>query len=126
MRFESVTGKASIYVEQDFRAQVLVYNMVQDVITGAEMRAQVKDKKKRSRYQTRINENIATRLYKEQFVRLMLDKNTERKNGLFVRLKEEMMKNIVTICTLPGKPRRWKYFNKYKCNLKPGFYGLSL
>jgi hypothetical protein len=36
MRSESVTGKASIYVEQDLWAHVLVFNLVQDVITGAE------------------------------------------------------------------------------------------
>jgi hypothetical protein len=35
MRVESVTGKASVYVEQDFRAQALVFNMTQDLITGA-------------------------------------------------------------------------------------------
>jgi ribosomal protein S8 len=95
--------------------------MVQDVITGAQMRAQRKKQKRPSRYQTRINENIAIGLYKEQFIRLMLEENKERQNGLFVQLKEDMMKNIVPIRTLPGKPRRWKYFNKYKCNLKPGF-----
>lgn len=31
MRFESITGKSTIYVDQDFRAQVLVYNMLQDI-----------------------------------------------------------------------------------------------
>jgi hypothetical protein len=70
---------------------------------------------------TRINGNIATGLYKERFIRLMLEENKERQNGLFVQLKEDMMKNIVPIRILPGKPRRWKYFNKYKCKLKPGF-----
>ncbi len=30
LKFECVTGKASVYVYQDFYAQVLVYNMVQD------------------------------------------------------------------------------------------------
>ena len=28
IKFESVTGKSTIYVDQDFRAQVLVYNMI--------------------------------------------------------------------------------------------------
>lgn len=31
MKFESITGKSTIYVDQDFRAQVLVYNMLQDI-----------------------------------------------------------------------------------------------
>jgi hypothetical protein len=43
---------------------------------------------------------------KEQCIRLMLEEDRERKTRLFVRLKEEMMKNIVPIRTLPGSPRR--------------------
>lgn len=36
MKFESVTGKATVYVHQDFWAQVLVYNMVQDIRNSAD------------------------------------------------------------------------------------------
>ena len=57
MKFESVTGKASIYVKQDFWAQMLVYNIVQDLIKEAEGRAAEEAKKKR--HEVRINENIA-------------------------------------------------------------------
>ena len=121
MKFESVTGKASIYVRQDFWAQTLVFNMVQDLITGAEMRRRRQAKKKRYRYETRINENIAIGLYKEQFIRLILEQDNERKNEMFIRLKEEMMKHLVPVRASPSSPRRWQYFNKYKCNLKPCF-----
>ena len=31
MKFESVTGKSTIYVYQDFWSQILVYNMIQDI-----------------------------------------------------------------------------------------------
>jgi hypothetical protein len=121
LKFESVTGRASIYVEQDFRAQVLVFNMVQDLITLAERRLKQRSRKQGYWYEMRINENIAIGLYKEQFIRLILEEDTERKNELFLRLKEAMMKNIVPVRILPGRKRRWKYFNKYKCNQKPSF-----
>jgi len=26
---------------------------------------------------------------------------------------------------LKSSPRKWRYFNKYKCNQKPSFWGLS-
>ncbi len=32
MKFESVTGKSTIYVYQDFWAQIVVYNMIQDIL----------------------------------------------------------------------------------------------
>lgn len=31
MKFESVTGESVIYIEQDFRVQILAHNMMQDI-----------------------------------------------------------------------------------------------
>ncbi|GBU29177.1 hypothetical protein R84B8_02741 [Treponema sp. R8-4-B8] len=121
LKFESVTGKASIYVEQDFWAQTLVFNMVQDLITEAEFRAVKKAKKKRLKYEMRINENIAIGLFKEKFIRLMIEENDSRKDEMFRRLTADMERNIVPIRTLKSAPRKWKYYNKYKCNQKPSF-----
>ena len=121
LKFESVTGKASIYVAQDFFAQLLVFNMVQDMITGSERRAARKAKKKRLKYEIRINENIAIGLFKEQFVRLMLEEDSSLKDGMFRRLAADMERNIVPVRKLKSSPRKWKYFNKYKCNQKPSF-----
>lgn len=121
LKFESVTGKASIYVEQDFWAQTLVFNMVQDLITAAECRAVKKARKKRLKYAVRINENIAIGLFKEQCIRLMIEENDSRKDEMFRQLTADMERNIVPIRTLKSAPRKWKYFNKYKCNLKPSF-----
>jgi transposase len=121
LKFESVTGKASIYVEQDFWAQTLVFNMVQDLITAAECRAKKKAKKKRLKYEMRINENIAIGLFKEQFIRLMIEEDDSRKDEMFRRLTADMERNIVPVRKLRSSPRKWKYFNKYKCNLKPSF-----
>ena len=121
LKFESVTGKASIYVEQDFWAQTLVFNMIQDLITAAQCRAAKKAKKKRLKYEMRINENIAIGLFKEKFIRLMVEENDSRKDEMFKRLTADMERNIVPVRKLKSAPRRWKYFNKYKCNLKPSF-----
>jgi hypothetical protein len=121
MKFESVTGKASIYVEQDFWAQILVFNMTQDLITIAGRKAAKKAKKKKLRYEVRINENIAIGLFKEQFIRLILEEDDGRKDELFKRLMTDMEKNIVPVRTLKSTKRKWNYFNKYKCNQKPSF-----
>jgi hypothetical protein len=121
LKFESVTGKASIYVEQDFWAQVLVFNMVQDLISAAEYRAAKNAKKKRLKYAVRINENIAIGLFKEQFIRLFLEEDDTRKAELSKRLTADMERYIVPVRKLKGAPRKWKHCNKYKCNLKPSF-----
>jgi len=121
LKFESVTGKASIYVQQDFWAQMAVYNMVQDLINAAECRAAGRAKKKRLKYAVRINENIAIGLFKERFIRLILEEDDNRKDAMFMRLTADMERNIVPVRKLKSAPRKWKYFNKYKCNQKPSF-----
>jgi xanthine/CO dehydrogenase XdhC/CoxF family maturation factor len=121
LKFESVTGKASIYVEQDFHAQVLVYNMVEDLIREAERKVAKNAREKRYKYEMSINENIAIGLFKEQFIRLMLEDDDERKDKLFERLKTDIARNIVPVRKSKSALRKWNYFNKYKCNLKPSF-----
>jgi hypothetical protein len=55
LKFESVTGKASVYIKQDFGAQTLVFNMVQYLIAAAESRAVKKAKKKRLKHEIWID-----------------------------------------------------------------------
>lgn len=45
MKFESVTGKSSVYVYQDFWAQILVYNMIQDIRREADEEAAIRGRK---------------------------------------------------------------------------------
>jgi hypothetical protein len=85
------------------------------------MRQRRYSKQKQSRYETRINENRAIGLYKEQVIRLIMEKDPHKKDWMFIQLKEEMMRNVVPVRKSPSAPRRWQYFNKYKCNQKPSF-----
>ena len=121
MKFESVTGNASIYVKQDFWAQALVYNIIQDLIIKAEHEAVNKTQEKPLCYEIRINQNIAIGLFKEQFIKLMLEEDEGRKSAMFISLIAEMERNILPIRELKGSPRKWNKSNKYKCNLKPAF-----
>jgi hypothetical protein len=65
--------------------------------------------------------NIAIGLFKEQFIRLILEEGEGKKIKMFERLKAEIERNIVPVRELKGTRRKWNYFNKYKCNQKPGF-----
>ncbi|MDR3122850.1 MAG: hypothetical protein LBU16_03615 [Treponema sp.] len=112
---------ANIYVEQDFLAQTLVFNMTQDVLGEAEEQARERGKEREYRHEVKINENIAIGLWKEQFIRLMLEDDKEKQEQLLRRLQADMERNIVPVRQLKGRGRKWNYFNKYKCNQKPGF-----
>ena len=121
MKFESVTGKASIYVEQDFWAQVLVFNIVQDLIHAAEYRAKKAGEEKKLKHEVRINENIAIGLFKETMIALMLEEDEEQRGRIYTELIAEMEKEILPIRNCASQPRRFKHSNKYKCNQKPAF-----
>jgi hypothetical protein len=121
MKLESVTGKASIYVRQDFLAQVLVFNIIQDLMTAAEGRAQKKAKSKKYLYGVQINENMAIGLFKEQFIRIMVEEEDSKQKEMSEKLMADIERYIVPIRTIKSAPRRPRNRNKYKCNQKPTF-----
>ena len=71
MKFESVTGKASVYVYQDFWSQVLVYNMIQDIRNSADEEAAETGRKSGNKYLMHTNENIAIGLFKEDMLKIV-------------------------------------------------------
>jgi hypothetical protein len=121
MKFESTTGNKSIYVKQDFWAQTLVYNMVQDLMSLAQVDASKEAEEKEYVHPVRINENIAIGLFKEKLIGLMLEEDGRLRGEMFNQLIYDMKENILPVRDLKSKPRKWNKSNKYKCNLKPSF-----
>jgi hypothetical protein len=66
-------------------------------------------------------ENIAIGLFKEKFIRLMIEEGDSLKGEMFRQLTAGMERNIVPVRKPRSAHRKWKYFNKYKCNLRPSF-----
>ena len=121
MKFESVTGKASVYVYQDFWAQVLVYNMVQDIRNSADEAAVVTGHENGSKYPVNTNENIAIGLFKEAMLKIFLEPEEKKRLKKLEELQEEMERYVLPIRELPGKERRKNISNKYKNNQKNSF-----
>lgn len=61
MKFESVTGESVIYIEQDFRVQILAHNMMQDIRKETNEEVFRNSNKKGGKYPMHTNENIAKR-----------------------------------------------------------------
>jgi len=121
MKFESVTGKASVYVYQDFWAQVLVYNMVQDIRNSADEAVVVTGRENGSKYPVHTNENIAIGLFKEAMLKIFLEPEEKKRLKKLEELQEEMERYVLPIRELPGKERRKNISNKYKNNQKNRF-----
>ncbi|WP_243135772.1 transposase [Acetobacterium tundrae] len=65
MKFESITGKATLYVYQDFWAQIIIFNMIQDVLHSSNQNVKKESIEKGHKYPAQINENMAIGLFKE-------------------------------------------------------------
>ena len=106
MKFESVTGKSVIYMEQDFRAQVLVYNIIQDIRKVADEEISVKSSDKGSKYPMHTNKNVAVGLFKEQMIKIILEKDGAKRGQFLLRLQAEMEEYILPQRKLPNKERK--------------------
>lgn len=121
MKLESVTGKSSIYVYQDFYAQILVYNMMQDIRRNADYEVQQKRYQKGNKYCMHTNENIAIGLFKEGMIKIIKEENPIKKKFLLLKLQTEMEEHILPKRKLPGHERQKNISNKYKNNQKNSF-----
>ena len=121
MKLESVTGKASIYVYQDFWAQILVYNMMQDIRKSADEKAIKTGKQNGKKYIMHTNENVAIGLFKESIIKILLEPIPQKRIEKLENLQLEMEHYVLPIRELPGKKRKKNLSNKYCNNQKYSF-----
>lgn len=121
MKFECVTGKASMYVYQDFWAQVLVYNMVQDIRNSADEKTARAGLENGMKYPMHTNENMAIGLFKEAMLKILLEAEEKKRLQKLEELQEEMERYVLPIRDLPSKERSKNISNKYKNNQKSSF-----
>lgn len=121
MKFESVTGKATLYVYQDFWAQIVVYNMIQDVLHSSNKDLEKETAEHEYKHPIRINENIAIRMFKEKFIKLLIEPNDTIREDNLLQLQKAIEKYILPIRNLKSKERKHNLSNKYKNNQKNSF-----
>ena len=119
MKFESATGMASIYVEQDFLSQILVYNMMEDALHDAE--EEIKKSPKKYKYPRRINQNMAIGIFKDFLIDLQMEEDGKVRQEKMKILQSEIERYTLPVRKSKSKKRQFNPSNKYACNLKPSF-----
>lgn len=119
MKFESVSGKATIYVYQDFRAQILVYNMIQDIRNSANKN--IGSKEGSYKYAMRTNENIAIGLFKETMISILMEEDSSKREKQLEELQSEIEKHVLPVRKLKSSKRNKNISNKNKNNQKSSF-----
>ena len=76
LMIEDFTGLSSLSVLQDFFVSMFMANMQQIFISEAQ--DELKDQKKDTEYEYKINKNLSFGFMKDRFVKILLDKNADR------------------------------------------------
>lgn len=118
LKIESYTGNLPQIVLQDIYAQIVVYNQIQDLIKESNKKEQNINQK----YKYKTNENKAIGLYKEQFIKIMLEPNKSKRNKMYEDHINEMKKYVSAIRPgRPSQPRLNNLHSKYRTNMKSSF-----
>ena len=76
LMIEDFTGLSSLSVLQDFFVSMFMANMQQIFISEAQ--DELKDQKKDTEYEYKINKNLSFGFMKDRFIKILLDKNADR------------------------------------------------
>ena len=87
-----------------------------------ESNERLKQKKKKTKLEYKINENKAVGLFKDKFIRIILIKDKEISSKEYDRLMDEMTNYVTALRpNRPSNPRNFNRANKYKTNMKPSY-----
>lgn len=120
MKFESVSGQASIYVEQDFLAQIYIYNMMEDMIEFVEDEL-LKTEERKSKYQMHLNENMAVGIFSQDFIKILIEEDWRIRYKLMKALEKDMQKYLLPKRLSISQKRTFRKANKYSANQKSSF-----
>ncbi|MFT8344485.1 transposase [Clostridium beijerinckii] len=118
MKFESITGKTTVYVYQDFWAQIVIYNMIQDVLHSSNKNLEKETAKHEYKYPIQINENIAIGMFKEKFIKLLIEPNDSIREENLLQLQRAIEKYILPIRNLKSQERKHIFLTNVKITKK--------
>lgn len=116
INIENFSSKTIIGVKQDFYAQMMVYNMIEDLKRDVE---EEMIKNPELKYDYKLNMNILAGIFKKKFVDVLMAPNKEECSRRYMKMIDEIRKHVVPI--KPGRSferKRMHSMNKYRNNLR--------
>lgn len=110
--------KKKIIIEQDFYAQMLLFNMVEDLKNDANNELALK-KDSSLKYEYKVNINILIGTFREYIIKIAIEETTSKRRQLYEFMLEEIIENLI-----PVRARRqfdrtpYSGRNKYKLNIR--------
>jgi hypothetical protein len=99
LQLENFTGVRPILIEQDIYSTIYVSNVAEDIILDVE--AEIEDPVKNRKHKMAINRTIGIGIIKNDLIHVILEKDSARRKELFMKIYEDISKNLV-----PKRPGR--------------------
>ncbi len=123
LHIEDFTGKTKVTIEQDFYAQIYIFNLLQDIKHDANEKVQLNQKKKDLKYEYKPNINLLAGWLKNILIVMIFAKSKKKKMELYNIIIEKAKKNLVAINPNrsfkrnPYTSRRNKYSTNIRYNM---------
>ena len=119
LHIENFSGYNRIAIEQDFYAQILLYNMLEDMKQDEE---NMKAKNDKLKYEYKINMNSLIGLFKLKIIEIAIEDDDEKREKLYTTLLLKMQRYLVPIKTNRSFSRTVKNTNnKHTTNLRRNY-----
>ena len=121
LEMESFSGYSKIAIEQDFYAQILLFNMLEDIKNTANKR--IKEEREKSlktyKYEYIVNLNILIGICRQYLLALAILGKHEKHDELRENMLKVINSNLVAVKSGRKYDRVWKSDkNKYKSNMR--------
>ena len=119
LQIENFTGDTVIAVEQDFYSAIYLTNMAALAKNEANKKVALENQDKDLKYDYNVNVNILIGKLKDSMVLMLLEDNPDKRAAMFLRIMDEISKNVVP--TRSGRKynrRKTLNANKHSVNLK--------
>lgn len=121
LEMESFSGYSKQAIEQDFYAQILLYNIIEDVKQTAnkEIKEEQEKKLKTYKYEYIVNVNILIGICRQYLLAMAIVEEKEKHKKIRDDMLKIIKKNLIAIKSGRKNERKWKSeSNKYRTNMK--------
>jgi hypothetical protein len=118
LNVENISGKSRLIIEQDFYAQMLLFNMVEDLRNDSNKVVE-ENKKENLKYEYKVNMNILVGTFREYMIKIAVEEDDDKRRQMYTYMLDEIVSNLVPIRPGRSNPRKpYAGINKHKLNAK--------
>lgn len=118
LNIENISGTNQLIIEQDFYAQILLFNMVEDLRNDSNKVVE-NNKKENLKYEYKVNMNILVGTFREYMIKIAVEEDDDKRRIMYTYMLDEIVSNLLPIRPKRSNPRKpYTGINKNKLTAK--------